>query len=148
MATTITPNTLTVTITESIVLNGTSYGNSVSKSYVSQGEVDQRIMNISTSGSIIFGYTTKDGKGDAVKDDYAYFRVTNLDDTNFIRLEVNNGTDTYFIKIKSGESFLVMDNEMEAVDGSTTFSAFADIESIKATADTDNVDIEYIAITA
>ena len=42
MASTVTASTLTVTITENIVLNGQTYGNSISKSYTSQGEVDQR----------------------------------------------------------------------------------------------------------
>ena len=148
MASTVTASTLTVTITENVVLNGQTYGNSISKSYTSQGEVDQRIMNVATGGTLLFGYGTADGKGEAVKNDYAYFRITNLDDTNFIRLEVNNGSDTFFLKVKAGESFLLMDNEMYAVDGSTTFSAFADIEAIKATADTAAVDIEYVAVTA
>lgn len=148
MASTVTASTLTVTITENVVLNGQTYGNSISKSYTSQGEVDQRIMNVATGGTIVFGYSTADGQGVGVKNDYAYFRITNLDDTNFIRLEVNNGNDTFFLKVKAGESFVLMDNEMYAVDGSQTFSAFADIESIKATADTAAVDIEYVAVTA
>ena len=46
MASTVTASTLTVTITENVVLNGQTYGNSISKSYTSQGEVDQRIMNV------------------------------------------------------------------------------------------------------
>ena len=148
MASTVTASTLTVTITENIVLNGQTYGNSISKSYTSQGEVDQRIMNVATGGTIVFGYTSADGQGVAKADDYAYFRITNLDDTNFVRLDINNATDTFFVKLKAGESFLLMDNEMYAVDGSQTFSAFADIESITAVANTAAVDIEYVAVTA
>tara|TARA_R100001086_G_C11760431_1_gene237975 strand:- start:125 stop:571 length:447 start_codon:yes stop_codon:yes gene_type:complete len=148
MASTVTAATLTVTITENIVLNSQTYGNSITKSYTTQGEVDQRIMNVATSGTVIFSYDTADGGGTGVKNDYAYFRITNLDDTNFIRVEVNNGADTFFTKVKAGESFLLMDNEMDAIASSSTFGAFADLTSVKCTADTAAVDIEYIAVTA
>jgi hypothetical protein len=81
MASTVTAATLTVTITENIVLNSQTYGNSITKSYTTQGEVDQRIMNVATSGTVIFSYDTADAGGTGVKNDYAYFRITNLDDT-------------------------------------------------------------------
>ena len=148
MASTVTASTLTVTITENIVLNGQTYGNSISKSYTSQGEVDQRIMNVATSGTVIFSYDTANGGGTGVKNDYAYFRITNLDDTNFVRVEVNNGADTFFTKVKAGESFLLMDNEMDAIESSSSFGAFADLTSVKCTADTAAVDIEYLAVLA
>ena len=48
MATTVTASTATITISENIVLNGVSYGNSIDKSFESQGEVIQRIMSIAT----------------------------------------------------------------------------------------------------
>ena len=37
MATTVTPATATITITENIVLNGVSYGNSIDKSFEKAG---------------------------------------------------------------------------------------------------------------
>ena len=49
MATTITAADLTVTVTESYTLNGVAYGNTINKSFSSNGQVLQRIMNVSTS---------------------------------------------------------------------------------------------------
>lgn len=151
MATTITAADLTVTITETISLNGVQYGNSINKTFSTQGQVDQRIMNIAVGEegfmTDIFSFSTDDGQGIGVKNDYAYFRITNLDDTNFITLQITSG-DTYWIKLKAGESFMLMDNEMDAIASSTTFGAFADITKVSANADTATCDIEYTVITA
>ena len=92
MATTGTAANLTVTITESITLNGVQYGNTVNKAFSSNGVVDQRIMNIATGDTYtdIFNFGTADSAGTGVKNDYAYFRITNLDDTNFVTLQFHN----------------------------------------------------------
>ena len=153
MATTITAADLTVTITETISLNGVQYGNNINKTFSTQGQVDQRIMNIvAGEGTMtdIFSFSTVDGQGQGVKTDYAYFRITNLDDTNFISLQMHAAAtnDTYWIKLKAGESFMLMDNEMDAIDASTTFGAFADLTKVSADANTAACDIEYTVITA
>ena len=76
------------------------------------------------------------------------FRITNLDDTNFINLALFNGTDTAFIKVSAGDTFVLMSNEIDAIASSESFGAFADITKIKADADTAACDIEIIAVTA
>ena len=50
MATTIIPSDLTVTISESYTVNGVSYGNTMNKTYASNGQVSQRVMNIAGKG--------------------------------------------------------------------------------------------------
>lgn len=148
MATTIVPQNLTVTISESYTLNGVDYGNSPSTSFTTNGQVSQRIMNIATGDaetSVIL-FSTADAAGTVVKANYQYFRITNLDDTNFLRLEVTSG-DTFYIKVKAGESFILMDNEMDAIASSTTFGAFADVTAINASADTAAIDIEFVCVT-
>ena len=150
MATTVTAADLTVTITETISLNGVQYGNNINKTFSTQGQVDQRIMNIAAGeGTMtdIFSFSTVDGQGIGVKNDYAYFRITNLDDTNFVTLQITAG-DTFWIKLKAGESFMLMDNEMDAIASSTVFAAFADITKVSADANTAACDIEYTVITA
>jgi len=150
MATTVTAADLTVTITETISLNGVQYGNTINKTFSTQGQVDQRIMSIGAGEGTftdIFSFSTVDGQGQGVKNDYAYFRITNLDDTNFVTLQVTAG-DTYWIKLKAGESFMLMDNEMDAVASSTTFVGFADVTKVSADANTAICDIEYTVITA
>ena len=44
MATTIVPADLIVTISESYSLNGVDYGNTMNKTYLSNGQVSQRVM--------------------------------------------------------------------------------------------------------
>ena len=148
MATTVTAASLTVTITESYALNGVSYGNSMSKSFTGNGQVLQRIMNVSTSDPAVLNFGAADAAGQVAVADYKYFRVTNLDDTNFVTLTLFNGTDSFFYKLLAGDVFLLMSNEMDAIASSTTFGAFADITQIKADADTAACDIEIIAVTA
>jgi hypothetical protein len=119
MASTVTVADLTVTITESYTLNGVNYGNSINKIFTSKGQVDQRIMSVATSSTTLFMFDTADSAGTAVAADYVYFRITNLDDTNFVTLRLFNGADSFWLKIAAGESLLLMNNEMDAVTGST-----------------------------
>ena len=147
MASTVTAANLTVTVIESYTLNGVVYGNTVEKTFTSKGQVDQRIMNVATTEKTLFNWGAADDAGTGVAADYAYFRVTNLDDTNFITLRVYNGADSFWYKLAAGESMMLMNNEMDAITG-TTFGALADITLVAAKADTAACDVEFIAVTA
>ena len=148
MATTVEAANLTVTITETYNLNGVDYGNTINKTYTSNGQVLQRVLSVSTSDPAIINFGAADEAGQVAVADYKYFRITNLDDTNFIILTLYNGYDSFFYKLLAGDVFLLMSNEMDAVASSTSFGAFADITQIKADADTAACDIEIIAVTA
>lgn len=148
MATTVTAEDLTVTVTETYTLNGVTYGNTINKTFSSNGQVLQRVLNVSTSDPAIINFGAADAAGQVAVADYKYFRITNLDDTNFITLTLFNGTDSFFYKLLAGDVFLLMSNEMDAIASSTTFGAFADITQIKADANTAACDIEIIAVTA
>jgi len=147
MASTVTAADLLVTITESYTLNNVSYGNTTTKTFSSNGQVDQRIMNVATSSTTLFMFDTADSAGTAVAADYVYFRVTNLDDTNFVTLRLFNGADSFWLKIAAGESLLLMNNEMDAVTGST-FGALADISHIYGQSNTAACDVEFMCVTA
>ena len=148
MATTIIPANCTITITESYNLNGVSYGNTTNKTYTSQGEVIQRVMSIGVAFTEIFNATTIDGRGQVVVNDWAYFRITNLDDTNFLTLRLYDSTDSQFFKIEAGESFFLMSPEIDIDASGTTFNAFSDVNEIGAIADTATCDVEVLMITA
>ena len=152
MASTVTASTATITISENIVLNGVSYGNSIDKSFESQGEVIQRIMSIATATeevpfTDIFHTSTVDGRGQVVADDWCYFRITNLDDTNFVTLRLYNATNSQFFKVEAGESFFLMSPDIDVDASGTTFNNFADITQIAADADTAACDVEVLMIT-
>ena len=151
MATTVTPATLTVTLTETYSLNGVSYGNTTTKSVSSKGEVSQRIMSIaakggeSTTWTNILGLSTVDAQGQIVKADYAYFRITNLDDSLDLNLRVYNGADYIYFTIKAGEFILLLDAGVDATTG-TGAATFADIEAVAAQSGsaTDSIDVEFV----
>ena len=147
MASTVTAADLLVTITESYTLNNVSYGNTTTKTFSSKGQVDQRIMSVATASTTLFMFDTADSAGTAVAADYVYFRITNLDDTNFVTLRLFNGADSFWLKIAAGESLLLMNNEMDAVTGST-FGALADISHIYGQSDTAACDVEFMVVTA
>ena len=148
MASTVTAASATINISENITLNGVTYGNTISKTFQSQGEVIQRIMSIATSFTDIFHTSTADGRGQIVADDWCYFRITNLDDTNFITLRLYDGTDSQFFKLEAGESFFLMSPDIDVDASGTTFNNFADITQIAANADTAACDVEVLMITA
>mgnify|MGYP003637740874 FL=1 len=149
MASTVTAADLLVTITESYTLNNVSYGNTTTKTFSSNGQVDQRIMNVSTTTErTLFNFGSVDSAGTGVATNYVYFRVTNLDDTNFVSLRLYNGDDSFWIKLAAGESLLLMNNEIDAIADSSTFGSFEDITSILGTANTAACDVEFMCVTA
>ena len=152
MATTVTAEDLTVTIIEQYTLNGVSYGNTMNKTFTSNGEVYQRVMTIAAQsrGSAwtnIINFGAADAAGIADITNYKYFRIKNLDDTNFLELRVTGTTDSFFVKIKAGETFLLMDNEIDAVASGTTIGTLTDITQIGANANTDAIDVEFVVVT-
>jgi hypothetical protein len=146
MASTITNATLAVTITEAVTLNGKSYGNINNLSVANVNEVDERIMTIPTSEVNILEYGAAVAAGTFIGTNVKYLRITNKDDSNFISLKIaDGGSDHVFFKLEAGKSFMLHNNLIEAA---SPFSAWANIGTISAIADTAAVDIEYfIALT-
>ena len=154
MAGTITQADLSVTINETISLNGVAYGNSMTKSFAGNGKVDQRIMTIASKGEEGLTYTTilklasADARGQVIIADYSYFRITNTDDTTALILELFNGTDYIYFNVEAGETFMLMSPESDrlAASGAVTF---ADLQEVNGASDSvdDSIDIEYVAVT-
>ena len=151
MATTVTAATLTVTIKESISLNNVDR-NSLSTATISSiGEVSNRIMSIShaTNGTEIISVSTAAGVGTYDKTAVKYLRITNLDDTNYIILQMTDSSSHHWeLKLESGKSLVIGDTS--SIDDQAdidNFSATA-ITKIIGKADTAACDIEiYIAST-
>jgi hypothetical protein len=141
MATTITPATLTATITDSVVLNGKTYGNSNTLTIPNVNEVDERIVTVPTSEITIVNYGAANAAGTFTRSGVVYGRFTNKDDTNFISLHIISATDDAWIYLGAGKTFELHNGKIETA---STFSAWADITSISAIADTAAVDLEYL----
>lgn len=154
MATTIVPSDLIVTITESYTLNGVGYGNTMNKTYTSNGQVSQRVMSIAGKGegadfTGILGLSTADGQGQFVELNYKYFRITNLDTANTLNLRVYNGVDYVFFEVSPASSLLLMDAGLDATTAASAVT-FADIETIvgQSSHTTEAIDVEFLMVTS
>lgn len=146
MATTLTNATLTVTISESITLNGQAI-NSDNQLLVSDiNEISKRIVSIPIAAeTTVIVFAALVAAGTFIAANVKYIRITNKDNTNFCRIRVTkSGAETFDIKLEAGKSFII-GNVKESVSATAVaFSAFVDATSINAQADTDAVDLEIV----
>jgi len=151
MTTTLTAATLTITLTESIELNGVEQGGTSTKTISSVNEVSKRIVTVtSTEAEVIAFHASAISSGTFIEGDVRYIRFTNLDDTNFIVLTFKNEDDDEFaIKLDAGHSFIypgdnsggVVDT-MDAIDATGLTLALGDLVNVTADADTASCDME------
>lgn len=148
MASTVTAADCSITITESISLGGVDRGGTHTQTISSVAEMDRRIMEVSSSGETdILELNTQNGQGKFVRANIRYIRITNLDNTNFIRVRfMNSGAETADVKVMAGATFMLSAGSMDADTGGGAFSAFVDIDEIKAQADTSNCDVELVVL--
>ena len=156
MASTITAATLTVTLTESITLNGSSQGATNTLSIGSINEVSKRIVTATTAEATILAMGTAVAAGQFIESDVRYIRITNLDDTNHVVLTCKNENDDEFaVKLDKGQSFIynadlaggVVDT-MDAIDGTGLSLSLGDLVNITADADTEPCDLELFVASA
>ena len=155
MATKVIPSTLTVTITENISLNGTSYGGSNTVAFGSIKEIHKRIVRcIDDSDCTIATFRTATHTADGAIDleNVKYIRVTNLDDANpmNLSLQVAGGEDatanmSTTILVKAGESFImgtIHDGIALDDDAASIVTALTDLESLLVDPLSENIDVE------
>ena len=153
MATTLVASTLTITVTESISLNGQALGSSNVKTFGSINEVTKRILTITTAESTIATFSAAVASaGHYVAANVRYIRFTNKDDTNFITLTFRNqDNDEAAIKLDAGQSFIWnADNSGGLVDvfnatqdaDAASDTALGDLTNIQADANTNSCDLE------
>ena len=169
MATTIKNASFTATVSDAVTLNGVKYGNTNAKSISNCNESLQKIVTIpQADGSqdfvSIFGANlTPDTAGDVTFAEFKYARVTNLDDTNsvFIQLTNQDGsagagsvTSSIVFEIPAGMSFIIPSGQFDssdsaALDGSayTSSTVFNTTMKVMALAVTADVDIEFFVVT-
>tara|TARA_R100000808_G_C2144577_1_gene152324 strand:+ start:708 stop:1166 length:459 start_codon:yes stop_codon:yes gene_type:complete len=150
MATTITAATLTVSVTETITLNGVARNSEATTTIASVGEIFNRIMKIesSTNGTGIFDVAASDpGAGAFVRGDFEYCRITNLDDTNFIIIQFTDESSHHWeLKLEAGKT--LMFGDVSSIDDQADIDNFSasTITKVVGKADTADCDIEvYIA---
>jgi len=168
MASTVTAATMTVTISESISLNGQNQGGTTSMSVSSIAETYKRIITVPVSGSGTITLVTTTGddtsavaSGNFIVGDMKYLRITNLNDTagEGVKLQIardDNSDDTddecaWFL-LEEGKSFILntFDAAFDADSGeadSPTLDAITDIRALNESGSV-AVDLEiFIAST-
>jgi hypothetical protein len=151
MATTIEPQTLTITISEAITLNGQTINSSNELKIESIANIDKRIVPIGFSAEqVILNLAAAYAAGTFTRANLKYIRITNKDGANFMRLRVSKTTGvTFDVKLDPGKSFILSNSSINANTNAGAFSAFADVDTIIGQADTAIVNIEYfVASTA
>lgn len=146
MASTVTPATATVQIVESLTLGGVDRGGTHTRTISNVAEADRRVMTVDSANEIdLIELNTANGQGKFVRSSIKYIRITNLDNTNFIRVRFkNSGAETADVKVDAGATFMLSTGSMDADTAAGAFSAFVDIDNISAQADTADCDIEYV----
>ena len=143
MATKIDDATLTITVNEDIKLNGHQLGSKVVQSISGINEASRRIFSVPTSETEILALSSSAGAGTYVTGDIQYIRVSNMDDTNFVRLTFASGSlNRYDMKLPANKTAMFTSPSISGSDGGDSFSAFVDFDSMKAAADTATVDVE------
>ena len=155
MATTITNATLTVTLTESISLNGSEQGASNTLTIANIDEISKRIVTVPASEVTVIAMGTAVSNGTFVESDVLYIRITNKDDANHVTLTFKDENNSEFaVKLDKGQSFIyngdlaggVVDT-MDA-NGSALSLALGDLVDVTAIADTAPVDLEIFVASA
>lgn len=147
MASTVTATTLTSTITEAITLNGNTYGNTITHTVATQGEAYSRTLSIATTETTIASFGTADSSGTVVGDNVSYMRFTNLDDTNYVQLCFKGESENFSVKLGAGESYVVMNNQIDAA-ASSTMGTLADVSSVTGKGNTTAIDVEFIIVSS
>ena len=149
----VTAATLTTTVSESVTLNGKTFGNSITKTHASVKVVREQIVTVPTS--MVTLYEAADSASGTTFDEdlIVYARITNTDTTNFIGLHfLTTEGDEFQYKLTAGTSFLLgaHANAMEgtAAGADVTAGTFTDgndsIKNITAIANTASVDVEVL----
>ena len=148
MASTITAATMTVTISESITLNGKNQGGTQTLSIPSIATVSRRIVDVPTSEVTIASMSTAVAAGTFVEGDVRYIRITNLDDTNFVYLVFKNEYNNEFcVKLDKGKSFIYNGDDVSGVIDTMLANQVA-LGFTEATGDTgDSANITNITAT-
>tara|TARA_B100000287_G_C20343179_1_gene666667 strand:- start:46 stop:546 length:501 start_codon:yes stop_codon:yes gene_type:complete len=159
MATKVTVGKLQVSVTESVTVNGVEHTYNSVRSVAGINNVAHRIVRTDASGteltllsfhaSASAGHLSGAG-GQFIDGQAKYIRITNLDDTNLLRLVVRSTSKCASFQLAAGETIVFNNGKVEGrADTTISQIAYTDIDAIgvigKNAADSANaaVDVEY-----
>jgi len=156
-------STLNTTVSESITLNGQTFGNSITRSFTSIKDIFVRIIPVPSGTTITTLYTigATESASQFIPTQVQYARITNRDNSNELSLFIDNeaGHEVLY-KLRAGCSFIINLHEDSLMaettsgtdlsgDNSATYAAgSAAITQIRAQAFNASVDVEvFVAST-
>ena len=152
MGTTLNNAKLTVRVIEEITLNGAQKGSTNKHELIGINEISERIMSIPTSPVTVLSSSYSVGAGTYVSSSIKYIRLTNLDDTNFLRISFTSGStdksNTADLKLDAQRSMIFTNTSISGSSKGEVFGSFSNFTDLKASADTAAVDLEiFVAST-
>ena len=153
MSTTLTAATMTVTVTEAISLNGKDQGATNAFTIASINEVFKQIVTATTTATTFLKFGTAASAGTLIRADVSYLRITNLDDTNFVTIGLqDDSSDTAYIKLEKKQSIIIGGTDegpqVEINTSGGAFSGWSSVDSLTLDADTASCDVEiFVAMT-
>ena len=145
--------TLTVSISEKLELNGKDRGSVLTQDISSITETFHRILDVGTASAQTIlemdATAANSAGGTLLSTNVKYFRITNLDATNFVAITIqNDSTEEYMVKLDTGESYVLFNSKLDAnASGNASAAAgnLTDIDKILAQADTAACQVEIFA---
>ena len=158
---------LTITLQEQVKLPNNNIETTFNiKTKTGVNQTVRKIDTISTafsgSGVEILKFVDSEAQptaGSFVKSDVKYIRITNIDSTNKVTLYIlQTDTESVLFDLEAGKTFMLGNAEFNAsqvgdyvVDGyvdETFYSSFTNFDTIKAKANTSNVQLEYFVASS
>ena len=126
MASTVTAATLTVSISESITLNGVTYDKSETNQITGIANYHSRVYQLKANTThTLVEFASDPTSGEFDSDDFKYMRITNLDDTNAINITLAEESNVgCAFQIDAGESFIL---QALVTDSNTSGSAITSL---------------------
>ena len=147
MASTVSKTTFVSKITETISINKHHQQLETTLSIPNITDYSHRIMSVSTGTSSIIFLGVSDNAGTLDKERFKYLRITNLDDTNNVRLSfILTSGDTYEVVINPKTSHILTAKAADITTGGASVS-LEDISQVKGTATNSACDIEIFTVS-
>ena len=157
---------LTITLTESVTLNGADQGSTNTKTVTGVNEILRQVRELDNDETLIFQLNadaTDDEHTDGhqmVSSQLKYFRITNLSGSNTVRLAFYKlathaaNDEGFIVKLDAGHSFIASTDDFSADNdfdsSSTTLTSLTDVQftRVDATASADTTHIEVFAASS
>ena len=148
MATTVAKTKFTCKIVETLTLKEQPQQVTTTLTISDVTDYSHRIMSVATGTSTIMNLGASDAAGRIEAARFKYMRITNLDDTNNVRLtfQLTSNTDTYEVVIGPKASHFLTSKSGDITTGGGNAS-LEDITVIKGTATTANCDVEVFTVS-